>query len=284
MPKTVTIYEVGPRDGLQNESRAIPTEDKIALIDALSETGLQKIEVSSFVSPKWVPQLGDAAEVFAGIQRKDAVTYAALVPNEKGLIAAETAGATELALFASASEGFSQKNTNGSIAEVLDRARVISQKANLPLRGYVSCIDSCPYDGPTAPQDVLQVAQALLDMGCFEISLGDTTGKAPPENIKKLLDHLTKHIEPDQLAGHFHDTSGNALENVSVSLDYGITTFDSAVGGLGGCPYAPGAKGNLSTLSLLDFLIEQDIETGVDRAGIVKAQETILGWELDNKT
>ncbi|MEM7241476.1 MAG: hydroxymethylglutaryl-CoA lyase [Pseudomonadota bacterium] len=279
----VTIYEVGPRDGLQNEAQAIPTKDKIALINALSQTCLKKIEVSSFVSPKWVPQLADAADVFAGIKRADGVTYSALVPNEKGLAAAEAAGADEIALFASASEGFSQKNTNGSIAQVLDRARNLAQKTKLPLRGYVSCIDKCPYDGPTAPDAVLKVAMELLDIGCFEISLGDTIGQAPPDNIARLLDHLLKQIAPNQLAGHFHDTSGQALENVAVSLDRGIRTFDSAVGGLGGCPYAPGAKGNLSTLSLLDFLDKQGFETGVDMGGIQAAQDILLSWELGNK-
>ena len=283
----VTIYEVGPRDGLQNEARFIPTDGKIELINLLSAAGLEKIEVSSFVSPKWVPQLRDAGEVFAGITKSPKITYAALVPNIKGLEAAIEAGAEEIAVFASASEGFSQKNTNGSIAEVMSRLRDVASVArdtDLPIRGYVSCIDSCPYDGPTPHDAVAKVSSDLLDIGCFEISLGDTTGKAPADRIASLLDHLVTQISAENLAGHFHDTSGAALENVRVSLEHGLRTFDAAVDGLGGCPYAPGAKGNLDTRHLVEFLEGSGFSTGVHLDGIAKAEALVADWALEAKT
>ncbi len=265
--KFVTVYEVGPRDGLQNEPVNVPTAQKIVLIDALSKTGLHKIEAASFVSPKWVPQMADAAEVMAGITRQDGVNYAALTPNMRGLEAALAAKADEVAIFGSASEGFSQKNINCSIEESLKRFAPVAKAAlnnGVILRGYVSCVVECPYDGPISPTEVAYIAEAFLDLGCTEISLGDTIGKAAPNDIKRLLDHLCKTIPAAKLAGHYHDTNGNALANVAASLPYGLRCFDSAIGGSGGCPYAPGAKGNLSTVPLVEMLHNEGWKTGVD--------------------
>lgn len=265
--KFVTVYEVGPRDGLQNEPVNVPTAQKIALIDALSKTGLCRIEAASFVSPKWVPQMADATEVMAEITRQEGVIYAALTPNMRGLEAALAAQADEVAIFGSASEEFSQKNINCSIEESLKRFAPVAKAAldnGVVLRGYVSCVVECPYDGPISPDKVAYIAEALLDLGCSEISLGDTIGKAAPGDIKRLLDHLCKTIPAAKLAGHYHDTNGNALDNVAASLPYGLRCFDSAIGGTGGCPYAPGATGNLSTLPLVEMLHEEGWETGVD--------------------
>jgi len=220
-PERVTVYEVGARDGLQNEPGFVPTATKVALVDLLSATGLTRIEAASFVSPKWVPQMADAAKVMASIHRAPGVRYAALTPNLKGFEAARAAGADEVAIFASASEGFSRHNINCSIAESLERFAPVAEAAHaagLPLRGYVSCIVECPYGGPTAPEAVARVVEALLDMGCYEISLGDTIGKGTPESIDRLLAHLTAGSDPARLAGHFHDTGGNALANVEAAL------------------------------------------------------------------
>jgi len=274
-PERVTVYEVGARDGLQNEPGFVPTATKVALIDLLSATGLTRIEATSFVSPKWVPQMADAAEVMASIHRAPGVRYAALTPNLKGFEAARAAGADEVAIFASASEGFSRHNINCSIAESLERFAPVAEAAHaagLPLRGYVSCIVECPYDGPTAPEAVARVVEALLDMGCYEISLGDTIGKGTPESIDRLLAHLTAGSDPARLAGHFHDTGGNALANVEAALGHGLRTFDSAIGGLGGCPYAPGAKGNVSTLPMVRMLAAGGWETGLDLAALERAE------------
>ncbi len=263
----VTVYEVGPRDGLQNEAGIVPTKHKIALIDLLSETGLRYIEATSFVSPKWVPQMADAAEVMAGIARKSGVTYAALTPNMKGLEAALEAGADEVAIFGSASESFSQKNINCTIAESLERFAPVAKAAlaaGVSLRGYVSCVIACPYEGTIAPEPVRDITQALLDLGCGQVSLGDTIGKGTSESAANLLDVLVGTIKADLLAGHFHDTDGTALANVETALSYGLRCFDSAIGGLGGCPYAPGAKGNLSTISLVEMLQAEGWETGLD--------------------
>lgn len=271
----VTIYEVGPRDGLQNEPGIVPTKHKVSLIDLLSETGLHHIEATSFVSPKWVPQMADAADVMAGIKRKNGVTYAALTPNMKGLEAALAAGADEVAIFGSASESFSRKNINCTIAESLERFAPVAKAAlaaGVSLRGYVSCIIACPYEGAIEPAQVRRVTQALLDLGCGQISLGDTTGKGSPETMRALLDDLIKTIPADRLAGHFHDTNGNALVNVEVALKYGLRCFDSAIGGLGGCPYAPGAKGNLSTIPLVEMLHNAGWQTGLDMAKLQTAQ------------
>jgi hydroxymethylglutaryl-CoA lyase len=267
MGETVTIYEVGPRDGLQNEKRLISTHDKIRLIDALSLCGFTKIEVTSFVSPKWVPQMADASEVLAGILRRRGVSYAALTPNLMGYEAARSARADEVAIFASASEGFSQKNINCSITESLERFRPVAEAAladGIALRGYVSCVTECPYDGPTPPKSVATVAAALAMMGCYEVSLGDTIGAATPESTAAMLDAVLVALPARRLAGHFHDTCARALDNIRVSLDRGLRVFDAAVGGLGGCPFAPGAKGNVATEGVAAMLGDLGFETGLD--------------------
>lgn len=272
----ITIYEVGPRDGLQNEKEIIGTEQKVELVNLLSDVGFEKIEVTSFVSPKWVPQMADATEVLSKISRSANVTYAALTPNMKGLEKALEANVNEIAIFGAASESFSQKNINCSIQESLERfAPVVKagREANLPVRAYVSCVAGCPYEGDIAPEAVRKVAEQLLNMGCYEVSLGDTIGKGTPELISNMLETVLKVLPANQIAGHYHDTNGRALENVEASLDLGITTFDSAVGGLGGCPYAPGAKGNLSTNSLAKMLNEKGYETGLDMEKLQKAED-----------
>ncbi|PIE07563.1 MAG: hydroxymethylglutaryl-CoA lyase [Rhodobacterales bacterium] len=277
MSEQVTLYEVGPRDGLQNEARLIPAADKIALIDALSDCGFTKIEATSFVSPRWVPQMGDAAEVMAGIRRKPGVTYAVLTPNLRGFEAARAAAADEVAIFASASEGFSRKNINCSIAESLERFAPVmaaAAEAEIPVRGYVSCVTDCPYDGPTPPEEVARVATALSDMGCFEISLGDTIGAGTPESVGAMLDAVLGALPADRLAGHFHDTRGRALDNIAVSLDRGLRVFDASVGGLGGCPYAPGARGNVATEAVVALLHDRGFATGVDEARLREVSET----------
>lgn len=272
----ITIYEVGPRDGLQNEKEIIGTEQKVELVNLLSDVGFEKIEVTSFVSPKWVPQMADATEVLSKISRSANVTYAALTPNMKGFEKALDANVDEIAIFGAASESFSQKNINCSIQESLERfAPVVKagREANLPVRAYVSCVAGCPYEGDIAPEAVRKVAEQLLNMGCYEVSLGDTIGKGTPELISNMLETVLKVLPANQIAGHYHDTNGRALENVEASLDLGITTFDSAVGGLGGCPYAPGAKGNLSTNSLAKMLNEKGYETGLDMEKLQKAED-----------
>lgn len=267
MAEHVTIFEVGPRDGLQNEARLVPPHDKIRLVDGLSACGFSHIEVTSFVSPRWVPQMSDAAEVLAGIKRWPGVSYAALVPNLQGLDRALEAGADEVAVFASASEGFSQKNINCSIAESLDRFRPVlasARTAKLPVRGYVSCVTDCPYDGPVAPTAVARVAEALMEMGCYQVSLGDTIGAATPGTTARMLDAVLAQVPASRLAGHFHDTRGKALENMGLCLDCGLRTFDAAVGGLGGCPFAPGARGNVATEAAVTFLHGRGFTTGID--------------------
>ena len=271
MADHVTLYEVGPRDGLQNESRQIATADKIRLVDLLSASGLNLIEVTSFVSPKWVPQLADAAAVLAGIKRAGGVTYAALTPNLQGLRAAMAAGVDEVAVFASASEGFSRANINCSIAESLDRFAPVLAAATVPVRGYVSCVTDCPYDGPTPPQAVARVVRALIDMGCHAVSLGDTIGHAKPQTTSRMLDAVLDTTPAHLLAGHFHDTNSHALLNIAVALERGLRVFDTAVAGLGGCPFAPGAKGNVATETVVDWLTEQGLVTGVDPGRLAKA-------------
>lgn len=268
----VEIFEVGPRDGLQNEKRAIAVSDKIALVDCLSGAGFRRIEVASFVSPKWVPQMADSAAVLAGIRRVPGVRYAALTPNMKGLEGALAARADEVAIFGSASEGFSRSNINASIAESLERFAPVAaaaRAAGLPVRGYVSCVTDCPYDGAVAPQQVAKVATALLAMGCYEISLGDTIGQATPATIDAMLAAVLDVVPPAQLAGHYHDTAGRALDNIEVSLARGVRVFDAAVGGLGGCPYAPGAAGNVATEAVHARLLALGYETGLD-AGVLQ--------------
>jgi hydroxymethylglutaryl-CoA lyase len=262
----VTIYEVGPRDGLQNERARIATADKIRLVDLLSAAGFARIEVTSFVSPKWVPQLADAAEVMAGITRAPGAAYAALVPNLKGYEAARAARVDEVAIFAAASESFSRRNINATIAESFERFAPIAEAAagdGITLRGYVSCVTDCPYEGRVAPEAVAPVVERLLAIGCREVSLGETLGRAEPPAVRALLEAVLAVAPADRLAGHFHDTHGRAVENVAVALEYGLRTFDAAAGGLGGCPYAPGAAGNLATERLADWLAQRGVDTGL---------------------
>ena len=273
MELDVTIFEMGPRDGLQNESNFISTPQKIKLVNLLSTSGIRKIESASFVSSKWVPQMADGEEVMAGIRRKPGVSFTALTPNEKGLERAIKAKADEIAVFGSASEGFSKANINKSVNESLQTFRPIVKAAPMPVRGYISCITDCPYDGPINPAEVIIVGEELLDMGCYEISLGDTLGSATPETTQKLLSALLPAFKTEDLALHFHDTKGRAIENINISLDFGISTFDSSIAGLGGCPYAPGAKGNVSTEAVIEFLESKGLRTGIDREKIKEAAE-----------
>ncbi|WP_265499447.1 hydroxymethylglutaryl-CoA lyase [Paracoccus beibuensis] len=276
MSERVEIFEMGPRDGLQNEKRLIPTVHKIALVDLLSQAGFSRIEVTSFVSPKWVPQMADAAEVMAGMTRAATVRYAVLTPNLRGYHAARAAGADEVAIFASASEGFSRANLNASIAESLERLAPVAEAAlgdGIALRGYVSVVTDCPFDGPTPPAQVAKVAAALRDMGCAEISLGDTIGQGRPETVDAMLAAVLQELPADRLAGHFHDTAGRALANVDVSLARGLRIFDAAVGGLGGCPYAPGAAGNVATETLAAHLSARGFDHGLDMDIIGRAAD-----------
>jgi len=274
MAERAEIFEVGPRDGLQNETGRIATADKIALVDTLSRAGFRRIEVASFVSPKWVPQMADSAAVLEGINRAPGVRYAALTPNTHGLEAAIAARADEVAIFGSASEGFSKANINATVAESLERFGPVARaarSAGLPVRGYVSCVTDCPYDGSIAPGQVANVARALFDLGCYEISLGDTLGQATPERIAEMLAVVTQEVPAERLAGHYHDTAGRALENIEASLGRGLRVFDAAAGGLGGCPYAPGAAGNVATEKVQARLAELGFDTGLDRAVLDKA-------------
>ena len=270
----VEIVEMGPRDGLQNEARIIPTAEKVALIDLLSGCGYQRIEVASFVSPKWVPQMADGAEVLATITRTPGLRYTALTPNSKGLAGALAARVDEVAVFGAASEGFSKANLNATIAESLERFKPVVQdarEAGVPVRGYVSCVTDCPFDGPTDPSNVARVTDALLEMGCFEVSLGETLGRGSVEAVKAMLDKVVPVAAPERLAGHFHDTGGVALANIEVALDAGLRVFDASVGGLGGCPYAPGAAGNVATEAVIAFVEEKGFETGLDAARVAEA-------------
>jgi hydroxymethylglutaryl-CoA lyase len=274
MTRNVEIFEVGPRDGLQNEARMIPTASKIALVDMLSRAGFARIEVASFVSPKWVPQMADGADVLAGITRAPGVRYAALTPNMMGYARARAANADEVSVFAAASEGFSRANLNCTIAESLDRfAPLCAQAAQdgVRVRGYVSCVTDCPFDGPVAPAQVARVAAALRDLGCYEISLGDTLGRATPDTTAAMLGAVLGELPPDRLAGHFHDTAGRALDNIDVSLARGLRVFDAAAGGLGGCPYAPGAAGNVATEAVARHLAALGWETGLDMTVLLQA-------------
>ena len=274
MTERVEIFEVGPRDGLQNEARPIPTAEKVALIDTLSRAGFARIEVASFVSPRWVPQMADSAEVLAGITRAPGVRYAALTPNMKGYERARAARADEVAIFGSASEGFSRANINASIEESLDRFAPVVEAARadgMPVRGYISCVVECPYDGHVAPAAVARVAARLRDLGCYEISLGDTIGRAVPEAVDAMLAAVLEEVPAGRLAGHFHDTSGLALANIEVALARGLRVFDAAVGGLGGCPYAPGAAGNVATEAVAARLEALGYETALDLAVVAQA-------------
>lgn len=265
-PRRVSIVEMSPRDGLQNETRFVETSDKVALVDLLSGCGFERIEVTSFVSPKWVPQLADASDVMARITRCPGIRYAALTPNMKGFDAALAAKADEIAIFASASESFSQRNINCSIAESIERFRSVaeaSREHGIPMRGYVSCVVECPYEGMVEPAAAADVARRLRDLGCFEISLGDTIGRGRPEAVDRMMAEVLAEVPADRLAGHFHDTAGRALDNIDVALERGIAVFDASAGGLGGCPYAPGAKGNVDTLDVARHLQAKGIETGL---------------------
>ncbi|WBU65327.1 hydroxymethylglutaryl-CoA lyase [Paracoccus aerodenitrificans] len=280
MAERVEIFEMGPRDGLQNEKRLIPAAEKIALIDLLSGAGFRRIEVTSFVSPKWVPQMADAAQVMAGIGRVAGVSYAVLTPNMKGYEGAKAAYSDEVAVFASASEGFSKANLNATIDESLERFAPVMEAAKadgIKVRGYVSVVTDCPFDGPTPPGNVARVAAALSAMGCYEISLGDTIGQGRPETIDAMLTAVLDHVPAERLAGHYHDTAGRALANIDASLTRGVRVFDAAVGGLGGCPYAPGAKGNVATEKVAAHLAAAGYETGLDMEQIARAADFARG-------
>jgi isopropylmalate/homocitrate/citramalate synthase len=273
-PKNVRVVEVGPRDGLQNESKTVPTETKIELIRRLAASGLKTIEATAFVSPKWVPQMADHAEVMRGLTQGGGVSYPVLVPNLRGFEEAVAAGATEVAVFAAASETFSQRNINCSIAESLDRFAPVfeaARAANVQVRGYVSCVLGCPYEGEIDPEKVAEVAAALCERGCYEVSLGDTIGVGTPNRTMALIKTVGGRMPVDRLAGHFHDTYGQALVNIYAALSMGVQVFDASVSGLGGCPYAPGATGNVATEDLVYMLNGMGIETGVDLDGLMAA-------------
>ena len=273
-PTRVTIVEVGPRDGLQNEAVVVSTADKIAFVDRLSAANLPVIEVSAFVSPKWVPQMADAADVFAGITRRAGTRYTALVPNAAGLERAQKAGVTEVAIFAASSETFSRKNINQGIddsfatyKDVCDRASA----AGMRVRGYLSTAFGCPYEGAVPEDRVASLSARLIDLGVFEVAVSDTIGIAKPEDVPRVLDAVLEKLTADKVALHFHDTRGQALNNVRAALTYGIKTFDASAGGLGGCPYAPGAPGNLATGALVQMLDEMGMETGVSLDALTAA-------------
>ncbi|WP_138761688.1 hydroxymethylglutaryl-CoA lyase [Pseudomonas lactis] len=278
LPSHVRLVEVGPRDGLQNEAQPISVADKVQLVDALSAAGLSYIEVGSFVSPKWVPQMAGSAEVFAQIQRKPGVTYGALAPNLRGFEDALAAGVKEVAVFAAASEAFSQRNINCSISESLERFAPIMASAKqhgVSVRGYVSCVLGCPYEGEIAPEQVAAVARELYAMGCYEVSLGDTIGTGTAGATRRLFEVVGAHVPRDKLAGHFHDTYGQAIANIYASLLEGITVFDSSIAGLGGCPYAKGASGNVATEDVLYLLNGLGINTGIDLERLIGAGQQI---------
>jgi hydroxymethylglutaryl-CoA lyase len=272
LPAAVRIVEVGPRDGLQNEARIVPTTVKVELIDRLAGCGLRTIEATAFVSPQWVPQMADSAEVMRSLVRRDGVAYPVLVPNLKGLDAALAAGATEVAVFGAASEAFSRKNINCGVAESLERFRPVvaaARQAEVKVRGYVSCVLGCPYQGEVAPAAVAEVAGALFDMGCAEISLGDTIGTGTPGKCRDMIEAVARRVPVPRLAGHFHDTYGMAIANIHAALAMGVAVFDASVAGLGGCPYAAGASGNVATEDVVWLLRGLGIECGVNLAALV---------------
>ncbi|MBK8161030.1 MAG: hydroxymethylglutaryl-CoA lyase [Rhodospirillaceae bacterium] len=278
LPAKVRIVEVGPRDGLQNEKVAVPAAVKIELIEDLAAAGLSEIEAGAFVSPKWVPQMADSAAVLAGLKRDPAKRYPVLVPNLQGFEAAIAAGAREVAVFAAASESFARRNTNCSIAESLERFRPVMVRAaeiGIPVRGYISCVLGCPYEGEIAPRAVADVAKALKDMGCYEISLGDTIGVGTPLATRRLIEAVASHVPTAELAAHFHDTYGQALANLLMALQMGIGVVDASVAGLGGCPYAQGATGNVATEDVVFMLNGMGIETGIDLDKLAAA-----GWRV----
>ncbi|MFT6164827.1 MAG: hydroxymethylglutaryl-CoA lyase [Zhongshania aliphaticivorans] len=278
IPSSVRIVEVGPRDGLQNEKQPIDIATRVQLINMLSAAGLNTIEAGSFVNPAWVPQMAGSEDVFSQINRLPGVRYVALVPNSKGFERAASVNANEVAIFAAASEGFSQKNINCSIEESLARFKPVmsaAKTAGIPVRGYISCVISCPYDGEVSPQKVAEVSERLLAMGCYEISLGDTVGTGTPASVTRMLDAVLKIAPADKLAVHFHDTYGQALANIYASLQRGIAVIDSSIAGLGGCPYAKGAAGNVATEDLVYMLNGLGIQHGVDLNKLIAAGQFI---------
>jgi hydroxymethylglutaryl-CoA lyase len=280
LPGKVRIVEVGPRDGLQNEKQEVPTKVKLELIERLADAGLPAVEATAFVSPKWVPQMADHTEVLEGIRRRPGVSYPVLTPNLQGFQAAYAAGATEVAIFGAASETFSRKNINCSIAESLERFRPVAeaaQAAGVKVRGYISCVLGCPYEGEVPPQTVAAVAAALHDMGCYEVSLGDTIGVGTPGRTQKMIEAVAKRVPIERLAGHYHDTYGQALANIYASLELGVATFDSSVAGLGGCPYAKGASGNVATEDVIYMLHGLGMRTGIDLDKVVDIGQWICG-------
>jgi hydroxymethylglutaryl-CoA lyase len=289
LPPEVTIYEVGPRDGLQNEARNVPTVDKIRFIDALVASGIRAIEITSFVSPKWIPQLADAAEVARGVQRPPGVRMSALVPNRRGLDTALASGMKEIAVFLSASETHNKKNINKTIAETFDAFKEVippALAANVPVRAYVSTVYGCPYEGEVDPEKALELTTRLRDMGVYEISLGDTIGVANPAQVEDVLGRVLAKHPASSVAVHFHDTQGTALANCLVALQMGVTTIDAAAGGLGGCPYAPGASGNLATEDVVAMLHAMGVKTGIDLDKLTEASRTastFVGHELPSK-
>jgi hydroxymethylglutaryl-CoA lyase len=289
LPPDVTLYEVGPRDGLQNESRMVPTDDKVRLVDALSQTGLRAIEITSFVNPKWIPQLADGAEVSRRITRKPGLIYSALVPNKQGLDAAIAAGMKEIAVFMSASETHNKKNINKTIAQTLVAFQETvppAIAAGLRVRAYVSTVYGCPYEGAVDPARALELCRALRALGCYQVSLGDTIGVANPRQVRDVLSRVLAEIPIPEVAVHFHDTRGTALANILVSVEMGITTVDAALGGLGGCPYAPGASGNVATEDVVYMLEGMGVRTGVDLDKLVdcaRLASTVVGHEVPSK-
>jgi len=289
LPSRVTIYEVGPRDGLQNEARQVPTPDKIRFIDALVGAGIHDIEITSFVSPKWIPQLADAAEVARGVSRPAGVRMSALVPNRRGLETALAAGMKEIAVFLSASETHNKKNVNKTIAETLvafDDVIPQARKANVSVRAYVSTVYGCPYEGDVDPERTVALVGQLRDMGVYQVSLGDTIGVANPRQVEDVLGRVFAKHPTESVAAHFHDTQGTAVANCLVALTMGVTTIDAAAGGLGGCPYAPGASGNLATEDIVAMLHAMGVETGIDLDKLTEASRTaatFVGHELPSK-
>jgi hydroxymethylglutaryl-CoA lyase len=289
LPSRVTLYEVGPRDGLQNESRPVPTADKIAFIDGLSKTGLKHIEITSFVNPKWIPQLADAAQVSRGIARQEGVTYSCLVPNKRGLENALGSGMTEVAVFLSASETHNKKNVNKTVAETLAAFEEViapAHQAGARVRAYVSTVYGCPYEGDVDPAAVVSLVRELRERGVYQVSLGDTIGVATPIQVQSVLEQVLAVAPAEELALHFHDTRGTALANVLAGIGMGIATVDSALGGLGGCPYAPGASGNLATEDVVYMLHGMGIETGVDLEALVGVSQKVaamVGHELPSR-
>jgi hydroxymethylglutaryl-CoA lyase len=289
LPVDVTLYEVGPRDGLQNESRLIPTDDKVALIDALSETGLRAIEITSFVNPKWIPQLADGGEVAQRVKRRPGVNYSALVPNRQGFDSAVKAGMQEIAVFLSASETHNKKNVNKTIAATLEAFGEVVPPAlerGMRVRAYVSTVYGCPYEGAVNPDKALELCRALRAMGCYQISLGDTIGVANPRQVRDVLSRVLADTPIEAVAVHFHDTRGTALANILVAVEMGITTVDAALGGLGGCPYAPGASGNVATEDVIYMLEEMGVKTGVDLEKLIdcsRLASTLVGHEMPSK-